>query len=87
MHKMPILSKVKPHSDAVHYFKELPFDNKPIKKLQKLDWLVELPFYEQISVIKADQAFKRYTMSNKVEIIEKKDPIVQLEGRKSSIKD
>ena len=26
-------------------------------------------------------------MSNKVEIIEKKDPIVQLEGSKSSIKD
>ena len=29
---MAILSKMKPHSDAVDYFKELPFSNKPIKK-------------------------------------------------------
>ena len=29
---MAILSKIKSHSDAVDYFKELPFYNKPIKK-------------------------------------------------------
>ena len=29
---MTILSKIKPDSDAVDYFKELPFYNKPIKK-------------------------------------------------------
>ena len=40
----------------------------------------------QLSVIKTDQAFKRYAMSYKVEIIEKKDPIVQLEASKLSIK-
>ena len=32
MYKMTILSKIKPHSDAVDYFKELPFYNKPIEK-------------------------------------------------------
>ena len=32
MYKMTILSKIKSHSDAVDYFKELPFYNKPIKK-------------------------------------------------------
>ena len=32
MYKMAVLSKIKPHSDAVDYFKELPFYNKPIKK-------------------------------------------------------
>ena len=32
MYKMPILLKIKPHSDAVDYFKELPFYNKPIEK-------------------------------------------------------
>ena len=32
MYKMTILSKVKPNSGAVDYFKELPFYNKPIKK-------------------------------------------------------
>ena len=92
MYKMAVLSKIKPHSDAVDYFKELPFYNKPIKKpkvkrLKNIDRLVELPFYEQLSVIKTDQAFKGYAMSYKVEIIEKKDPIVQLEASKSSIKD
>ena len=89
---MAVMSKTKPHSDAVDYFKELPFYNKPIKKpkvkrLRKIDRLVELPFYEQLSVIKTNQAFRGYAMSYKVEIIEKKDPISQLEASKSSIKD
>ena len=88
---MAVLSKIKPHSDAVDYFKELPFYNKPIKKpkvkrLKNIDQLIELPFYEQLDVIKTDQAFSGYAMSYKVEIIEKKDPIVQLEASKLSIK-
>ena len=32
MYKMAVLSKIKPHSDAADYVKELPFYNKPIKK-------------------------------------------------------
>ena len=32
MYKMAVLSNIKPHSDAVDYFKEHPFYNKPIKK-------------------------------------------------------
>ena len=32
MHKKAVLSKIKSHSDAEDYFKELPFFNKPIKK-------------------------------------------------------
>ena len=92
MYKMVVLSKIKPHSDAIDYFKELPFYNKPIKKpkvkrLKNIDQLAELPFYEQLSVIKTNQAFRGYAMSYKVEIIERKDPIVQLEASKSSIKD
>ena len=88
---MAVLSKIKSDSDAVDYFKELPFHNKPVKKpkvkrLKNIDQLAELPFYEQLSVIKTDQAFKGYAMSYKVEIIEKKDPIVQLEASKLSIK-
>ena len=88
---MAILSKRKSHPDAVDYFKELPFYNKPIEKpkvkhLKNIDQLAEIPFYEQLSVIKANQAF-RYVMSYKVEIVERKIPIVQLETTKSSIKD
>ena len=91
MYKMTILSEIKSHFDVIDYFKELPFYNKPIKKpkvkrLKNIDRLAELPFYEQLSVIKTDQAFKGYAMSYKVEIIEKKDPIVQLKASKLSIK-
>ena len=42
---------------------------------------------EQLSAIKTNHAFGGYAMSYKVEIIEKKDPIVQLEASKLSIKD
>ena len=54
---MAVLSKIKPHSDAVDYFKELPFYNKPIekpkvKRLKNIDRLAELSFYEQLSVKK-----------------------------------
>ena len=85
MYKMAILSKIKSHSDVINYFKELPFYNKPIerpvKRLKNID-----PLAEQLSVIKTDQAFKGYAMSYKVKIVEKKDPIVQLEASKLSIK-
>ena len=76
----------------VDYFKELPFYNefieKPkIKRLKNVDLLAELPFYDQLNIIKTDQAFKGYARSYKVEIVDKKDLIVQLEASKSSIKD
>ena len=91
MYKMAVLSKIKSHSDAVDYFKELPFYNKPIKKpkvkhLKNIDRLAELSFYEQLSVIKTNEAFRGYAMSCKVEIIDTKVLIVQLEASKSSIK-
>ena len=86
MYKMTVFSKIRPHSDAVDYFKELLFYNKPIKKPKvkrlktNIDRLSELPFCEQLSVIKTDQTFREYAMSYKVEITERKDPIVQLEA-------
>ena len=58
MYKMAILPKIKSHSDVINYFKNT-------------DPLVELPFYEQLSVTKTDLAFKGHAMSYKVEIIEK----------------
>ena len=88
---MTVLSKIKSHPNVVDYFKELPFYNESIKKpkikrLRNIDRLAELPFYEQLSIIKTNQAFRGYAMSYKVEIIERKDPIVQLEASKLSIK-
>ena len=89
---MTAFKKVKSHLDEAKYFKELPFYNKHIEKpkikhLKHIDLLSELPFYEKLNVIKTNHAFRGYAMSYKVEIIEKKDPIKQLEASKSSIKD
>ena len=88
---MVVLSEIT-HRSAVDYFKELPFYNKPIEKpkikcLKNTDQLAELPFHEQQSIIKTNQTFRGYAVSYKVEIIERKDPIVQLEASKLSIKD
>ena len=57
--------------------KELPFYNKhtekpKIKCLEIVDLLSELPFYEEMNVIKTNHAFRGYAMSHKIEIIEKK---------------
>ena len=82
---MAVLKKIKSHPDTVNYFKELPFYNKYIKKakiklLKNIDLLSELPFYEELNVIKTDHAFRGYEMSWEiVEIVEKKDPLIQLE--------
>ena len=49
--------------------------------------LSELPFYEELSLLKTDHAFREYEMSYNVKLVEKKDPIKQSESIKSSIKD
>ena len=53
-----------------------------IKRLKNVYLLAELPFHDQLSIIKTDQAFKGYAKSYKVEIVDKKDLIVQLEASK-----
>ena len=49
--------------------------------------LHELPFFDELSIDKISKAFKRYARSFKIEIRDSKDPLVQLEDSKSSIKD
>ena len=85
---MTVLSKI----NEANYLKKLPFyksfiEKPKIKGLTNINLLAELPFYEQLSVIKTDQAFSGYARSYKVEIVERKDPIVQLEASKLSTKD
>ena len=57
---------------AVDYLTELHFYNKHIKKpnvkrSKNIDHLAELPFYEQLSIIKANHGFGGYEMSYKNE--------------------
>ena len=90
---MTVLKKVKSHPDVVDYFIELPFNNKhiekaKIKRLKNIDLLSELPFYEELNVIKTNHAFRGNKKGYKVELVKKKkDPIKQLEASKSNIKD
>ena len=88
---MTDLKKVKSPPDAVGYVKKLSLYNKHIEKpkikgLKNSDLLSELPFYEELNVIKTKHAFKVYAISYKVKLV-KKNPIKQLEASKSSIKD
>ena len=74
---MTIKTKIKSYLGVVDYFKEIPFYNKhiekpKIKRLKNIDLLSELSFYEELSVIRTNHAFKGYAMSYKVEIVEKK---------------
>ena len=58
-----------------------------IKKLSSIELLHELPFYDELRIREASKAFKKYARSYKIEIVDHKDPLVQLEASKSSIKD
>ena len=60
---MTVLKKIKSHPGIVDYFKELPFYNKHIekprvKRLKNIDLLSELPFYEELNVIKTNHVFR-----------------------------
>ena len=78
--------------DKKRLFQELPFYNtfieKPhIKYLKNIDLLHQLPFYNELSIKQISETFKRHARSYKIEIIDSKDPLVQLEPSKSSIQD
>ena len=66
---MTVKQKIKSHADVVDYFKEIPFYKKPIKipkikRLGNIDLLSELPFYEQLNIIKTtNHTFKEYAMN------------------------
>ena len=58
----------------------ISIDKPIIKPLKNIDLLAELPFYNQLNIIRTDHAFSSYAMSYNVEIVYKKDLIVQLEA-------
>ena len=66
--------------------KEL-FQILPFKHLANIELLHELPFYDELSVVEISKASKRYARSNKIEIIDSKDPLAQLEASISGTED
>ena len=74
---MGVREQINSRPDLVDYFKELLFYNKyvqkpRIKRLKNIDLLSELPLYEELNVIKTNHGFKGYSISYKVESVEKK---------------
>ena len=76
--------------DANKIFKLLPFydtfiEKPKVKKLNNAQLLKELPFYDELSIFKNKTAFSGYARSYKIEIVDKRDVIVQLKASKISI--
>ena len=75
--------------DESKIFKILPFydsyiDIPKIKKLRNIRLLKELPFYDELSIVKNKTAFSGYAQSYKIEIVDKKDVITQLKSSEIS---
>ena len=73
-------------------FQVLPFYNtfieKPeIKTISNVKLLQVIPFYDELNFVKRSYAFSEYPRSYKVEIVDHKDALAQLEPSKSSIED
>ena len=81
--------------DNKNLLKILPFYNilidfmeqLKVKRLTNVELLNELPFYSGLGVKNVPEAFARHAKSFNIEIIDKKDPSVQLYSSKSGIKD
>ena len=65
------------HWDAEKLFQILPFYNSfierpEIEKLSNVKLLQELPFYNDLSIVKNNSAFTGYARSYKIEVVDKK---------------
>ena len=70
--------------------KILPFYNSfidvpEIKKLSKVQLLKELAFYDGLKIVRDNTAFRGYARTYKIEIVDKRDIIVQLKRSEISI--
>ena len=70
--------------------KILPFynthiDQPRVKILNNVELLKELPFSDELSIVKNKTAFSGYAQSYKIEIVDKRDVIIQLKASKISI--
>ena len=78
--------------DANKIFKILRFYDSyigklKVKKLNNVQLRKELPFYDELSLLKNKTAFSGYFQSYKIEIVDKKDDVVQLKASEIVIKE
>ena len=77
--------------EAKRLFQELPFynifiENPKITHLKKINLLHELSFYDELNRMQISKAFEWYERTYKVEIIDSKETLAQLQASKSTIK-
>ena len=58
-----------------------------VKKLNNVQLMKELPFYDELNIVKNKSAFGGYGRSYKIEIVDKKDVVVQLKSGEVSLKE
>ena len=80
------------HWDANKIFKILPFydtyiEKPEIKKLNNVELLKELPFYDELNIVKNKAAFSGYAQRYKIEIFDKRDLVLQLKASEINIKE
>ena len=80
------------HWDANKIFKDLPFydtyiEKPKVKKSSNIQLLKELPFYDELSIVKNKTAISGYARSYKIEIVVKRDVIAQLKASETVIKE
>ena len=78
--------------DKSEIFKILPFydsyiERPKIKKLNNVQLLKELPFYHDLNIVKNKTEFSAYGRSYKIEIVNKKDVVVQLKSSEIALKE
>ena len=78
--------------DNKNLLKMLPFyniliDSPKIKELTNVEPLNELPFYDSLNIKEISKTFKRYAKSFSIEIVNSRDPLIQLNASKPSIKE
>ena len=79
--------------DNKQVLKILPFYNVSIDFIKSdtvkgycnVEFMSELPFYKDLSVKEVGEAFKRHAKSYRVEIVDKKDPMIQLYSSKKRV--
>ena len=55
------------------------------KKLPKAQLLKELPFYDELKIVKINNAFSGYARTYKIEIVDKRDVVIQLKRSEINI--
>ena len=77
------------HWDANKIFQILSFYNTfispGVKKLSEVELLKELPFYDELSIVKNKTALSGYAQSYKTEIVDERNVVVQLKASELSI--